>query len=278
MSGLAVATITRSTVAGCHAGALERLPRRRDRQVACRLVRSRHTALTNAAPLDDPVGVHAEARSDVLARDDPDGYVCTDAGDADRRRILADARDHAGGAGVSATANVSVPRDGKLPVHRGARVAFSDRSPYALELAYELQLVTRTHDALEADVLDAPEQHELPSVRRLGEHRHGAGLGQRLDDQHARHDRVAREVAGEIPLVLAHPLARHDPGAGLDLHHLVQEEEGIPVRDDRLDLRPREPRHAGECSCRRPRSLLRARCTYDFAVPAGMRTSLAISS
>ena len=60
-----------------------------------------------------------------------------------------------------------------------------------------------------------------------------AGLGQRLDDQDARHDRPARPVALEERLVDAHVLDRHDAPAGLELEHAVDEQERIAVGQDR---------------------------------------------
>jgi hypothetical protein len=43
-------------------------------------------------------------------------------------------------------------------------------------------------------------------------------------------------VPGEVPLVRADTLSRHDPAAWLELEHLVEEEERLTVREDALDL------------------------------------------
>jgi hypothetical protein len=45
-------------------------------------------------------------------------------------------------------------------------------------------------------------------------------------------------VAGEVPLVGPHALARDDSRAGLELDDLVDQEEGVAVREDFLDLCP----------------------------------------
>ena len=57
----------------------------------------------------------------------------------------------------------------------------------------------------------------------------------------------------------ADPLAGEHPHAGLELEHLVEEEERVAVRDDRLDLVAAERSLHAE-ACRRSRSELRARC------------------
>ena len=61
-----------------------------------------------------------------------------------------------------------------------------------------------------------------------------AGLRQRLDDQHARHHRVSREVAVEVGLVARDQLARDDLVAP-DLVHAIDEQERIAVRKNPLD-------------------------------------------
>ena len=48
------------------------------------------------------------------------------------------------------------------------------------------------------------------------------------------------EVAREPPVVCAHLASRDDPAARLELGHLVEEEERVPVRQDRLDHVPPE--------------------------------------
>jgi hypothetical protein len=42
-------------------------------------------------------------------------------------------------------------------------------------------------------------------------------------------------VAAQIPLVLTHVLERNDALAGLELEHLVDQQERLAVRQDRLD-------------------------------------------
>jgi hypothetical protein len=42
-------------------------------------------------------------------------------------------------------------------------------------------------------------------------------------------------MAGQVPLVGPHRLARDHALAGLELEHLVDQQERLPVRQDRLD-------------------------------------------
>ena len=113
-----------------------------------------------------------------------------------------------------------------------------DRTAYALQLTDQLELVARLDHALEANAVDPCEQCQPTSIRLLGQHGHRAGLSHRLDDQDARHHRPTREVAAQIPLVGPYGLARDHPLTGLQLEHLVDQEERFAVRKDLLDLGP----------------------------------------
>ena len=59
----------------------------------------------------------------------------------------------------------------------------------------------------------------LPVVLGLREHRNRPALGQRLDHLHPRHDRVAGKVPGAVGF--GHGLPRHHAHAGHELEHLV---------------------------------------------------------
>ena len=136
------------------------------------------------------------------------------------------------------------PANGELAVDRRARLAAADRAANGLERALERQLVAGTDDALEAHVVDAGEEREPAAVRLLREHRDRARLGERLDHLHAGHDRVAGEVARAV--LVGHALARDDARARIELDDLVQEQKGVPVREDLFDRLPTEGRRRGQ--------------------------------
>jgi biotin-[acetyl-CoA-carboxylase] ligase BirA-like protein len=137
---------------------------------------------------------------------------------------------------------------GQFAVDLRGRLPFSDRAANALDVAGQLQLVARYDDALEANPVDPGEERHLAAVLLLGEHSHGTGLRHRLDDQDAGHDRTAREVTGEVPLVRTHAFSRDHPLAGSKVDDLVEEEEWIAVRQDRLDLFTRQSGQPRESS------------------------------
>ena len=237
------------------AGVLERLPRGRERQVARRLARSGDAALLDPRPRRDPLvgGVHHAL--EVGVRQHLVGDVGADAGDPDRDAVPGDVPDHSS---PSVTANVSVPRTASFAAHRGRRLSAADRAAHALQLACQLELVPGHDDALEAHVVDTREERELAAVLLVGEDGDGARLGHGLDHEDAGHDRTPGEVPGEVPLVLAHELARHDPDAWLELDHLVEQQERVAVREDLFDLPPPERRCVAH----------RARLTRSPSLPA----------
>ena len=111
----------------------------------------------------------------------------------------------------------------------------------------ELEDIARTYLLLEAGVLDAAEQRDLSFIRRHAEERDGAGLREGLDDEDARHHRILREVALEEGLVHRDALPCIGELARLVIHHLIDQEERITVRDDLLDLIDAERMR---CACR----------------------------
>ena len=128
-----------------------------------------------------------------------------------------------------------MPRTASSPSTVARTLPAADRPAHRLELALERELVAGPDDALEAHVVDPGEERELPAVLLLREHRNGAALRERLDHLHARHDRVPGKVSGAV--VVGDALARDDAVARLELEHLVEEQERVAVREDRLDRR-----------------------------------------
>src|SRR5205085_2997067 len=147
---------------------------------------------------------------------------------------------------------------GELPAHRRAHLVPADRPAHRLDLAEQVEHLTRPNDALEPHVVDAGEERELATVLGLREHGDGTTLRQRLDHLHPRHDRVAGKMTSAV--AVRDRLARDDALTGDELEHLVDEQEGIAVREDLLDLPPAEGR-------RHVLTLVAMELTPDVVVP-----------
>ena len=92
-------------------------------------------------------------------------------------------------------------------------------------------------DALEAALLDAGEEPDAIAEAGLLGDVDGHRLGERLDLEHAGHDRQAGEVALEEPLGRGHALLAHDAlRLGVVLDDAIDEQERPAMRDERLDL------------------------------------------
>ena len=100
------------------------------------------------------------------------------------------------------------------------------------------QAVAGLDDALEAALVDAREEPDaIPEALAAGDV-DGHRLGQRLDLEHAGHDRQAREVALEEPLGRGDALLGPDVAAlAVLLDDAVDEQERPAVRDERLRSR-----------------------------------------
>ncbi len=85
------------------------------------------------------------------------------------------------------------------------------------------------HLSSEPCLLDTAEEREPPGITRVGEHGHGSQLGQGLDHEDARKDRVAGEVAGEEVLVAGQLPSSGCRLAGDERPDLRDEEERRPV-------------------------------------------------
>jgi biotin-[acetyl-CoA-carboxylase] ligase BirA-like protein len=136
----------------------------------------------------------------------------------------------------------------QLAIHLRGHLPSPDWPAHALELAGELELVARLYHPLEPNAVDAGEERQLAAVLLLGEHQHRTGLSHCLHDQDAGHDRASRKVAAEIPLLGADALPRDHALSRRQLDDLVEEEEWIAVRQDRLDFVTRESGQFGESS------------------------------
>jgi hypothetical protein len=124
-----------------------------------------------------------------------------------------------------------------LAVDHGDPLLLPDGPLLPHHLDVQLEPVAGEHRLAESGVVDGHEVGDLV-VRGvdhgpLGEQ--GRGLGQRLQDEHAGHDRVSGKVTGEEGLVHRDALHGHQLLHRLHRHHPVHEQEGEPVREDGLD-------------------------------------------
>ena len=114
--------------------------------------------------------------------------------------------------------------------------ALGDRAAHARELALERRSTSPGSTMRLNRQSSMPAKNgDLAAVLLGREHRDRAGLRDRLDRQHARHDRPLGEVPGEPPVVGADLADADDALAGLELEDLVDEQERRAVRDQRLD-------------------------------------------
>jgi len=131
-----------------------------------------------------------------------------------------------------------------LAVDRGLSVALARSSREATELDLELEGVAGPDLAAEASPVDATEERNLLGEPLVGKNGAGPELGQRLDHEHTRQRRHTREMPGEEGLVTAQapktttPLARHELG------DLVDEQEGVTMRDQRRGVDARHDQSA----------------------------------
>src|SRR3954463_7862212 len=101
----------------------------------------------------------------------------------------------------------------QLVVDAGTTGELADGSPLLNEFDVEPEQNAGLHGRAEFRAFDG---HEIHKLARAGEAQRfdgedSRGLGQRLDDQNAGHDRATREMALEEGLVDGHRLDRGDP-------------------------------------------------------------------
>ena len=142
------------------------------------------------------------------------------------------AADHA-----CSTANVSVPRAASLP----STLASARPLPIGPRMRSRSHVSSSSSPGSTIRLKRTPsmpaKSASRPRFSSCAQHRDRARLRHRLDDQDAGHDRPPGKVACQIPLVRANGLPRDDALAGLELDHLVDQEERVAVREDLFDLR-----------------------------------------
>src|SRR5258707_5313883 len=121
-----------------------------------------------------------------------------------------------------------------------------DAEPVALLGDMDAQRVAGHDGAPEPRIVDTHEIDQLAlglAPNRLDDE-HCGSLGHRLDDQHARHHRALREVAGEIGLVDRHVLDADGTGVRHDLDDPVDHQKRVAMRNHRANPLDVEIRHA----------------------------------
>jgi len=126
---------------------------------------------------------------------------------------------------------------GHLAVHRGLGFHAPQAALEGQHVHLDTQLISRSHRAAELGPLDAGKYRQLGfAVGDFAHHDDGAGLGHRLDHQHAGHDRIAGKVALKKRLVHGHVLDRDQPLAALKLDHSVDQQKRVAVGEQTQDL------------------------------------------
>src|SRR5256712_7317848 len=142
---------------------------------------------------------------------------------------------------------------------------------------FEDQLVPGKHWPLETGIVDAGEEEQRFGVvalaaRHVGEDRRH--LRHRLDDEHARHHRIAGKVALEKRLVQRHVLDGLDALPHVALEHAVDQQERIAMRQVTHDLVDIHGRHDHVSSVSRARSSARNRSSIERNRRAAAATRL----
>ncbi len=123
-------------------------------------------------------------------------------------------------------------RDSQISVNR--RFAFvKPDSPLDVDhVDLNLQLVARQHGTAETRVRDTRQKKQRSRFDVAKRHvaEHAAGLRHRLDDEHARHDRLAREMTLEERFVDGDVLKRGYRLARVQRGNSIDEEKRIPMR------------------------------------------------
>jgi glycerol-3-phosphate dehydrogenase (NAD(P)+) len=125
---------------------------------------------------------------------------------------------------------------GELTVDGCRRSPTSDPSAHAAKLHFQSQRIAGPHLALEAHAIDSREEGHLAFVFLGAKQRNRTNLGQRLNDQHPRHDRIVREMPLEELLAHRNILDADSPDTVLNLYDAIDEEKRIAMRDNRLYL------------------------------------------
>src|ERR1022692_4957013 len=127
--------------------------------------------------------------------------------------------------------------DGDDHAIHGGHAGHLGHAGLALEdLHLHAQRVAGHHGAAEAGVFDGYEEHQfIGAVRHIVEHQDARRLRHGFHDEHARHDRKIREMAGELRLVGGDALDADD-AVCLHLDNTVHQKKWVAMGQNRPNL------------------------------------------
>jgi hypothetical protein len=119
---------------------------------------------------------------------------------------------------------------GQLAVHEGLGLHAPHAGLEGQHVHLDAQLIAGRDRAAELGLVDAGKDRQLLfAVGNLAHHDDGAGLGHRLDHQHAGHDGIAGKVALKKRLVEGYILDGYQALAALELDDSVNQQKRVAV-------------------------------------------------
>ena len=121
----------------------------------------------------------------------------------------------------------------QLALDIGLALQSPSRAAEGQNIDLDAQLIARGDGAAEARALDAGENQQLViALGDFGEEKGGASLGHSLDDQNARHNRIAREVPHEKRFVDRNVLDGNDAFGAHQLKYAIDQQQRITMRQN----------------------------------------------
>jgi hypothetical protein len=125
---------------------------------------------------------------------------------------------------------------GDFTIYRRQARAAPDIASDLTELNLEPKGIPGFNLPLEANVVETGEERDLAPVFLQRKHGDSTDLGQRFDDQHARHYRVVRKMTLKKRITHGHILDANAAFASFELFDPIYQQERISVRDNLHDL------------------------------------------
>jgi hypothetical protein len=129
-----------------------------------------------------------------------------------------------------------LPFGGEFSVDGGSAGTSSDIATDLTDLNFEPQGIAGANWSLETHPIDASEEGCFVPILRVAEEGNGTDLGQCFDDEYTRHHRISGKVTDEERLVDRHIFDADGALPPFDLDDAIDQEKGIAVRNDLLNL------------------------------------------